>query len=201
MGVSDAFLPSPKLTKTKHTFSKKRKATTERKRVIRFDDSEITIEYSPCRHPCEKSLLWWTKEERRDILENNRDLAQDFRNFHREQVEHCNDVFDLCCSDVDMSKHAKIQLPALPVSVRGLEYCILPATKRYRKIHVREVLKVQEEYSDDEEKEEALSSRATQSSRPSRVMARILGESDAAATKESTLLRRRNRCRMLPTWW
>jgi hypothetical protein len=198
MGVSDASFPSPKLkAKLKTAYSKKR--ISERKRRVRFDDIEI-IEYSSSRWT-QKSLLWWTKEERRDILENNRNLAQDFRNFHREQVQHCNDIFVQCCSEEteDLSKRAKIELPT---HIRGLEYGFLPASKRYRRTHVQQVLKFQAQIQDDDRKDqvEVLSTRAMRSSRPSRAMARIFGECDAAATKESNVLRR-NRCRMLPTWW
>jgi hypothetical protein len=96
-------------------------------------------------------------------------------------------------------EQAKIDLPT---HVRGLEYGILPASKAYRRTHVQVVLKLQTQMQSlqGHMKDRVLSSGAIRSSRPSRVMARILGECDASTPKESLALRR-NRCRMLPAWW
>ena len=142
---------------------------------------------------------WWTKDERHDILENNQNLAQDFRHFHHEQIQHCNEIFAQCCSEEteDLSRHAKIELPT---HIRGLESGILPASKRYRRTHVQQVLKFQAQSCDDDRHDQVVSARAMLPSHPLRFMARIFEECDAAATKESNLLRR-NCCRMLPTWW
>ena len=202
MGVSDASFPPLKLkSKVNRTFVKKKKFFKERKRTVRFTSDPKIFEFSsPPR--LEKSLLWWTKEERRDILDDNRDLAEDFRDFHQDKVDHCNDVYDQCCDEDTteeyLCKSARIELPA---NVRGLEWGILPSSKKHRRKHVFAVLKFQAEMDDDQEnKDDALGRCAVQSSRPSRMMARILGESDYEATKDRPQLRR-NRCRMIPTWW
>jgi hypothetical protein len=203
MGVSNASFPSPGLKSKEKMIHKRSTALKkERQRQVRFDDVEIVKVHH--KHLAEKSSLWWTKDERQDILQKNHRLAQDFRYLHRDQVQHCKDVFAQCCSDVtesssDYLEQAKIDLPT---HVRGLEYGILPASKAYRRTHVRVVLKLQSQMQNlqGDMKDRVLSSRAIRSSRPSRIMARILGECDASTAKESLALRR-NRCRMLPSWW
>ena len=88
----------------------------------------------------------------------------------------------------------------VPTHVRGLEGGFLPASKKYRRTHVQRVLRWQRCLGGGNDKERMLSARAIRSSRPSRVMARILGASDAASAKDVPVLRR-TRCRMLPSWW
>lgn len=94
----------------------------------------------------------------------------------------------------------------IPGHVRGLEGGFLPAAKRYRRTHVQQVLKWQQCLGKDQP--HLLSSRAIRSSRPSRVLARILGVNDQANAKDEAsshldghAVVRRHRCRMLPTWW
>mmetsp|Transcript_56281 Transcript_56281/g.85154 ORF Transcript_56281/g.85154 Transcript_56281/m.85154 type:complete len:206 (-) Transcript_56281:202-819(-) len=205
MGVSNTSFPSPGL-KSKGTklARKKQQNAKVRKPVVHFND-DVSIEVVQ-RHAVEsKPSLWWTREERRDIAEKNQQLAQEFKDYHEDKVEHCNDVFDQCCSDVSASssdylEQAKVEVPAL---VRGLEWGFLPSAKAYRRTHCQQVLEAQTQVQNlpnEDMKYRLLSSRAIRSSRPSRVMARILGECDAAATKDKPMLGR-NRCRMIPSWW
>jgi hypothetical protein len=205
MGVSNISFPSPGLQSKETKLARKKQRNAKlRKPVVQFND-DVTIEIVR-RHAVEsKPSLWWSREERRDIAEKNQQLAQDFKDYHEDKVEHCNDVFDQCCSDVsesssDYLEQAKVDVPAL---VRGLEWGFLPSSKAYRHIHSRQVLEAQTQVQNlpsEEMKYQSLSSRAIRSSRPSRVMARILGECDSAATKEKPMLGR-NRCRMIPSWW
>jgi hypothetical protein len=213
MGVSDAYLSSPGLlllkSKDKLPVARKRSRPLLKKcrRQVRFDvRADQVEELSP--RLTEKSTLWWTKEDRQDFLEDNRRAAQDFRWNHRDQVQQYNQVFDQCCDEADSSDddddaetlNAKMEVPT---QVRGLEWGIMPASKKYRRTHVRLVLKMQNELQDlpSDKKQCLLSAQAVQSSRPSRVMARMLAQGDAATKQESSPTLRRSRCRMLPSWW
>jgi hypothetical protein len=205
MGVSNISFHSPGLkSKEEKLARKKQRSAKVRKPVVQFSD-EVDIEIIRPHAVESKPFLWWSREERRDIAEKNQQLAQQFRDYHHDKVEHCNDVFDQCCSDVsesssDYLEQAKVDVPAL---VRGLESGFLPSSKAHRRIHSQQVLEAQtqvQKLPNEEMKYSLLSSRAIRSSRPSRVMARILGECDAEATKEKPMLGR-NRRRMIPSWW
>lgn len=118
----------------------------------------------------------------------------------------------------ELTRKAMIDLPA---HLRGLEGGILPSSKAHRRTHVRRVLQWQQTLSrppphgggddqDDAGRTALLLGRhAAASSRRSRLLARILAESDAAATCwHGTDLQdsrgpelRRNRPRMIPSWW
>ena len=205
MGVSNESFPAPGLTsKPGKRPHKKQQNVKVRTPTVRFND-DVKVEII-CPHAIEsKPSLWWTREERREIAEKNLQLAQDFREYHQDKVDHCNDVFDQCCSDVtesssDYLEQATVEVPAL---VRGLEWGFLPSSKAHRRTHSQQVLEAQarvQNLPNEDMKIRLLSTRAIRSSRPSRVMARILGEWDATATKEKTMLGR-NRCRMIPSWW
>ena len=120
-----------------------------------------------------------------------------------EEDENCNNDHDQDDSDdileiqdtLDAAKTIAIEVPA---HVRGLEWGFLPASKQYRQTHIQRVLRWQRCLGRNQPK--LLSSRTIRSSRPSRALARIMGASDEINAKD-TLDVRRNRYRMLPTWW
>lgn len=134
----------------------------------------------------DKSALWWTKEERRVIHENSRQFALDFRIHHEDQVQHCRRVFDQCSQTLTPSKSSSDFLETttlcLPSFIRGLECGIVPQAKAYRKTHMQEVLDMQDQIRGGRLSSDratlVLGMRATRSSRPSRVFARLLAEGD-----------------------
>ena len=76
----------------------------------------------------------------------------------------------------------------IPIHVRGLEWGIVPSVKQHRRSHAQEVLDVQEQIRgrlSSEMRNQVLSMRAIRSSRPSRVMARLVGEGDATCASST----------------
>lgn len=210
MGVSSVSFSSPtlrckkKVCTTKH--SRPAKKADLRKRQVQFGNDEI-IEFKPSTPLQDKSSLWWTRDERKDILETNQMLARAYRVHHRDNVDRANDVYEACCEDDSSSSSsddssdemsdllgAKIELPT---HVRGLEYGFLPKTKLHRRIHVQEVLQATQEENMSSLDVAAF---AVESSRPCVMFAQILGRSDAISAKP-TVPKRRFRPRMLPSWW
>jgi hypothetical protein len=151
--------------------------------------SVVTRQLPPCDQysDLDKSALWWTKEERRVVHENSRQLASDFRIHHDDQVQHCRRVFDQCTtltltpskSSSDFLENVTILLPA---RVRGLECGVVPESKAYRRTHIHQVLDVQDQIREGHLSSDmatiVLGARATRSSRPSRIFARLLAEGD-----------------------
>ena len=194
-----------------------------RPRVVRFDDEANQVQETDRIVPDAKDTLFWTRDERDDILESNQRLAREFRHQQPMSVQKANQVFDRCCQDSVADDSSDEDEPAdsckddehevqdilattgnqtldVPTHLRGLEWGFLPASKKYRRTHVQRVLRWQRCIGSGTEKANILSARAIRSSRPSRVLALILANSDAASAKEVPVIRR-NRCRMLPSWW
>eukprot|EP00980_Cylindrotheca_fusiformis_P008534 scaffold1807_cov140-Cylindrotheca_fusiformis.AAC.26 len=191
MGISTIASPPVEL-RWKPKVHRKKLVTKAKRRVrlVKFDD-ERNIEYKITPRCGDKSSLWWTRDERKDILENNQRLARQFRCHHRDEISHANDVFDQCCYDDSPLSSTEWSAPKveLPTHVRGLEWAILPKSKSHRRVHVQEVLEAQ----DDDDMAEF----AVESSRACVAFARILGQSDAQSAKPSFVPRRRPR--MIPS--
>ncbi len=199
----------------------------------------------------EKARIWWTKEEKREIIDRNHLLTHNFLLHNQSHVEQATALFERICSedvlldtgrcsdsdsssDEDDRNSQKTSLEEdlvgemtsksildIPTHMRGLEGGIVPASKAHRRTHVRKVLQWQETLSqssppsdggnDDDRMALLLGQHAMTSSRRSRLMARILAESDhvSATTDPSCYARpdhrhnglRRNRPRMIPSWW
>ena len=194
-----------------------------RPRVVRFDDEANQVQETDRIIPDTKDTLFWTRDEREDILESNQRLAREFRQQRPLSVQKANQVFDRCCQDSVTDDSSDEDEPSdsckddehevqdilattgnqtldVPTHLRGLEWGFLPASKKYRRTHVQRVLRWQRCITSGTEKANILSARAIRSSRPSRVLALILANGDAASAKEVPVVRR-NRCRMLPSWW
>lgn len=134
----------------------------------------------------DKEELWWSKCERAEIADFTRKLARGFKRQNPERVEHYLRVFDECSKTPSLSSSEFLEnakLGGLPVEVRGLECGFIPSVKAYRKQHAQEVLDTQAHLQKGRLSEamclRVLSARAIRSSRPSRVMARLMGEADA----------------------
>jgi hypothetical protein len=177
--------------KTDHVKDVNDDAPLSRKRVryaITMTGTVATRQLPPCDQysDLDKSQLWWTKEERRVIRHNSKQLATDFRIHHDDQVQHCRRVFEKCSQTTTPSKSSSDFLETttlfIPSLVRGLECGIVPKSKSYRRTHMHEVLDVQDQIREGRlSKDRAtlvLGARAMRSSRPSRVFARLLAEGD-----------------------
>lgn len=205
-----------------------------RPRLVRFNlEANKVQETKRTCSPESKSTMFWTRDERDDILEANQRLAMEYRREEPINVEKANQVFHQCCHDQDIYQDSSSEDDDylyeedededddesldqverdecfvasrnidVPPQMRGLEWSFLPASKKYRRTHVQRVLRWQQrlEGGTSAKKSHALSLRAVRSSRPSRVLARILADSDARSAKDIPVVRRA-RCRMLPSWW
>jgi hypothetical protein len=133
----------------------------------------------------DKEELWWSRDERCEMVDSGRKLARGFKRQHKGCVDHYLSVFDECSK---MPSHAssdfleKVQL-GVPTQVRGLECGFIPSVKSWRRTHAQEVLQTQEKLIKGRVsgpmRLRVMSSRSMHSSRPSRVMARLIGEADA----------------------
>lgn len=133
----------------------------------------------------DKESLWWSKEERTEIADFTRKLARGFKRQYADRVSHYLRVFEECSKAPSHSSSDFLETVTLgvPSEVRGLECGFVPSIKAYRKQHAQEVLDTQSQLRKGRLSEvvcrRVLSARATRSSRPSRVMARLMGEADA----------------------
>jgi hypothetical protein len=157
-------------------------------------DGDITAqEFPPCTYSdLKKSALWWSRGERQSIVDTARRTYQRFRDHTPSDcVDHYLEIYYVCCQAPSQTTSEYLEDATLfvPDLVRGLEYGVMPETKWCRSEHVRDVLDAQDEMDGKLSRNMAmqlLGTRSLRSSRPSRVMARLLGESDAdavAATK------------------
>lgn len=133
----------------------------------------------------DKEELWWSRRERSEMADFNRKLARGFKRQHKDRIEHYLEVFDECSktpSHASSDFLEKVQL-GVPTEVRGLECGFIPSVKSWRRKHAIEVLQTQEKLMKGRLSGpmciRVLSSRSMHSSRPSRVMARLVGEADA----------------------
>ena len=133
----------------------------------------------------DKETLWWSKDARFEIADTVRKLARGFKKQYPERVSHYLNVFGECSKTPSHSSSDFLSTVTLgvPTEVRGLECGFIPSVKAYRKKHSQLVLDTQAHLLKGRMSEamclQILSSRAIRSSRPSRVMARLIGEADA----------------------
>lgn len=182
--------------------AKKRTCTSARSgtsKHVHFEPDDlsgeiITREYPPCVYSnLEKSALWWTRRERKSIVETARRTYQRFRDHKPSDcVDHYMEIYDMCCQAPSQATSDYLEDATLfvPDIVRGLEYGVMPETKWCRSKHAADVLNAQEEIQGKLSPNMAmqlLGSRSLRSSRPSRVMARLLGESDENAVAAAQL--------------
>jgi hypothetical protein len=197
-----------------------------RPRLVQFDLEANQVQETERVYQDSKESFFWTTLERDGIQETNQRLALQFRRQQPQSAEKVNLVLDLCFQDhgSDDSSSEEDEEPSyvndndehdereiqdtlaatgtlaleVPTHVRGLEWSFLPGSKKYRQTHMKRVLRWQKCLGRNQSM--LLSSRAIRSSRPSRVLARILGACDEIKSKENPVTQR-NRCRMLPSWW
>jgi hypothetical protein len=148
---------------------------------------------------------WWTKHERSVIRERNHTLIDSFTRDHADKVQQYRTVFEQCQAPPTLatSEFLEQAVVRIPTYVRGLEWGIVPPLKQHRKVHLEHVLQSQRHLrkssvsslsssSSYQETEDIrllttiLATRAMQSSRPSRVMARLMAEGDALSVVATT---------------
>ena len=164
-------------------------ATTSRpgSKRVRFSANQQE-QRAPDTDPLDKNTLWWSKNERSSIQKRSLKAARTFKRTNSERVVNYLEVFSQCSQDPSESSSDYLEQATLqvPDHVRGLEYAFVPSIKARRKTHSRQVMDTQEEFQNlpEERKLQFLASRAIKSSRPSRLLARLVGDSDAAIAQD-----------------
>jgi hypothetical protein len=189
----------------------------KRHRRVRF---ATTKSYSPLpkHYRPMKSECWWTKSDRQEFIEDCHDCISDFRlQDQTDVVQQYMKVFDHATSKPSHASSDFLEKATLclPTSIRGLEWGIVPSsTKSKRRDHVQEILTVQEQtknISNRSFRDRLLASRSIKSSRPSRIVAKLLGEGDAKSLLQEEGKKYvlhdehkpflRPKCKMLPSSW
>jgi hypothetical protein len=141
------------------------------------------------RSDLDKPNMWYSRSEREGILTECEQAIQGFQEDHLEVESKYLSVFDSCClspsqESSDFLENAQIHVPA---SARGMEWgwATSSESSALKRDHVRGVLAVQDQLKNLklEMRDRVISSRSLRSSRPGRVMARLLGECDARNEK------------------
>lgn len=146
----------------------------------------LCIYYPPDSHTqLQKQDLWWRKDERAEITKSCREIYQDFFADHSSQVRRYESIMEKCeTPSQSPSEFLDTITLSPPDYIRGLEWGILPVIRHHRLSHVQTVLQAQERIRGQLSSKlmsRVLSTRSVRSSRPCRVLARLLGEGDASS--------------------
>mmetsp|Transcript_5531 Transcript_5531/g.13869 ORF Transcript_5531/g.13869 Transcript_5531/m.13869 type:complete len:349 (-) Transcript_5531:223-1269(-) len=178
--------------------TKKRKKDDDRRRVL-FGDSISTKYYAATLTKTElrdlKKDLWFTKQDRLQSQAECMEVIKTFRIQNAEEVMRFSDVYRTSMQipfSQESSDFLERATVSIPLTIRGIEWGIAPKLKKRRKEHIQSVLALQGHISDVELRERFVSSRSLQSSRPARIIARMIGEGDASASKFGTASRALN---------
>lgn len=170
--------------------NKKRRKQRRRRRVVFGDAASTTKYYAATLSKSElrdmKSELWYTKQDRMKSQDKCLQLLKVFRIRNAEEVAQFSAVYRISM-EVPYSRASSDYLEqatvSVPLIIRGLEWGITPKLKKRRKQHIQNILAVQTHIHDTEIRERFVASRSLQSSRPARIMARMIGEGDANANR------------------
>mmetsp|Transcript_4771 Transcript_4771/g.9902 ORF Transcript_4771/g.9902 Transcript_4771/m.9902 type:complete len:309 (-) Transcript_4771:129-1055(-) len=137
-----------------------------------------------------KRDLWFTKQDRQRSQAECLKTLKIFRIQNAEEVAQFGAVYKTSMSPLsqETSDYLEKATVSVPLTIRGMEWGISPKLKKRRKEHIQSVLALQENIEDATLRARFVSSRSVQSSRPARIMARIIGEGDASAGTTSTAL-------------
>ena len=143
------------------------------------------------RSELDKPNMWYSKAERDVILADIECAIEDFKDAELEDESNYTTVFDYCNESPSQESSEFLETAQLhvPSAARGMEWGWASSTETLKRDHVRHLLKVQDQLQGLTPKglrERVLSSRSLRSSRPGRVMARLLGECDARNTSQET---------------
>ena len=159
----------------------------QRRRVVFGEASSTTKYYSSPLTKAElrdlKGDLWFTKQDRLRSQAECLQVLKAFRVQNAEEVTRFSAVYRTSMSfpySQESSDFLEKATVSVPLTIRGMEWGIAPKLKKRRKEHIRSVLALQD-IRDAELRARFVSSRSVQSSRPARIMARIIGEGDAAS--------------------
>ena len=171
--------------------------------------ANATLSQSELKNPTIKKKLWWTKQDRLQSTKESLVLLRAFKVKNVQDIENYHQIYKtsiLMYSSPSqiVSDSLENVTVSIPLSIRGLEWGLsssfgsgspkskvgggkvgggggggMSSVKSRRKQHIENILAVQKHIKDQEIRQRFISSRSLQSSRPSRIMARMIGEGDA----------------------
>jgi len=172
---------------------KQRKYHKARRRVVFGDAVSTTRYYAATLTKVElqdlKKDLWSTKQDRLRSRAECSEVLKTFRIQNAKEVTQFSAVYRTSMQvpfSQESSDYLERATVSVPLTIRGMEWGIAPKLKKRRKEHIQSILALQEHIRDAELRERFVSSRSLQSSRPARIMARMIGEGDATASKLGT---------------
>jgi len=133
-----------------------------------------------------KKDLWFTKQDRIRSQAECLEVIKAFRIQNAEEVMRFSDVYRTSMQvpfSQESSDYLERATVSVPLTIRGMEWGIAPKLKKRRKEHIQSVLSLQGHITNVELRERFVSNRSLQSSRPARIMARMIGEGDALTSK------------------
>jgi len=133
-----------------------------------------------------KKDLWFTKQDRLRSQAECLEVIKAFRIENAKDVMRFSNVYRTSMQvpfSQESSDYLEQATVSIPLTIRGMEWGIAPKLKKRRKEHIRSVLSLQRNISNAELRERYVSNRSLQSSRPARIIARMIGEGDASASK------------------
>jgi hypothetical protein len=157
-------------------------------------------------HVDNNSLCWWNRHDRSRFIDESNQAIKDFRQSHLDKVRHYLHVYERCSQapSHSASDYLEKATVCLPPEVRGLEWGIAPSVKSHRRDHMEQVLDAQEQVQNLKNasfRARIISNQSLRSSRPSKILARLLAEGDAMPFEDTEIkLKRRSPCKMLPDW-
>mmetsp|Transcript_65 Transcript_65/g.129 ORF Transcript_65/g.129 Transcript_65/m.129 type:complete len:265 (-) Transcript_65:959-1753(-) len=159
-------------------------ATTHPVKQVRFA-TDATVYYRSTHTQADlkqaKEDLWWSKEKQQRNVQESLVAIRKFRKRHPDVATQFSTVYrtSMEAPSQASSDYLEQVTVSLPIQMRGLEWGISPKLKARRRQHIREVL-IACDIHDDALRERFVSSRSLRSSRPARIMAKLLGEGNAA---------------------
>jgi len=185
---------SPQKLKSPALLTKKRRTHHKVLRKVSFGDVASTTRYyaatlTKAELKDLKRDVWFTKQDRLRSQAESMKILKTFRLQNPKEVTQFSTVYRTSMQ-VPFSKESSDYLErttvTVPLTIRGMEWGIAPKLRKRRKEHIQSVLFLQEHIRDVNLRERFVSSRSLQSSRPARIMARIIGEGDESASKSGT---------------
>jgi hypothetical protein len=168
--------------------------------------ANATLSQLELKNPKIKKKLWWTKQDRLRSTKESVGLLKAFKFKNGQDIENYRQIYKTSMlmyqspSQI-VSDYLENVTVSIPLSIRGLEWGLssvsgspkskgggkggagagggMSSVKSRRKQHIEKILAVQKHIKDQEIRQRFISSRSLQSSRPSRIMARMIGEGDA----------------------
>jgi hypothetical protein len=140
------------------------------------------------RKDLDKPNMFYSREEKNEILEECEEAIDRFKLQNLEETSNFDTIFKYCRQPPSQEASSLLETMQLqvPVDARGIEWgWACSVTAGYKKSHVKNLLKAQDQVNrlNETMRSQVLANRSLRSSRPGRILARLLGECDERNSK------------------